>query len=186
MSELSGANWVKRFPGSQSLDDLEDSFSAQVKNFKAALEAAGAHTNVTSTKRPAERAYLMHWSWRIAKAGQVPSTVPSMSGVDIQWDHGSASASTAAAVAMVQGYGIDTLSIAPSLTSRHVEGKAIDMHVSWLGTLRIRLTDGSTPDITSTPRNSTNADLIAVGKTYGVIHFLNTSADPAHWSTDGH
>jgi hypothetical protein len=40
-------------------------------------------------------------------------------------------------------------------------------------------------NIDSTPRDSSNAELIAVSKTYGVIHFINVAKDKIHWSTDG-
>jgi hypothetical protein len=86
---------------------------------------------------------------------------------------------------MVDGYGTGRLKVAPSLTSRHVEGKAIDMQITWSGTLEIKKKDGKSVKITSAPRDSTNADLIAVGKTYGVIHFHDVQKDKVHWSTDG-
>jgi hypothetical protein len=36
------------------------------------------------------------------------------------------------------------------------------------------------------PRNGDNTELIAVGATYAVIHFVTAGADRVHWSTDGH
>jgi len=86
---------------------------------------------------------------------------------------------------MVAAYGIDNLQVSPSLTSRHIEGKAIDMIITWERALTIRKRDGSAVSITSTPRDGTNADLIEVGKSYGVIHFKAAQKDKVHWSTDG-
>ncbi len=97
--ELSGGAWVAKFPGGRSVEDLENTFRANVKAFQGAFSAAGASIIVVSTCRPRERAYLMHWSWMIVKQ---------------------------------------------------------------------------------------NADLIAVGATYNVIHFGDAQKDRTHWSTDGH
>jgi hypothetical protein len=186
MAELSGSVWVARFPGTNSVDDLEATFQANVRKFMAALEAGSATLDAVSTYRPPERAYLMHWSWMIVKQGQDPQTVPPMAGVDIQWWHGSQPASLAGAQAMVTGYGIGSLGVAPALSSRHTERKAIDLAVTWDGTLKVKNADGTETSITSTPRDSTNADLIAVGGTYNVVHFLTPANDKNHWSTDGH
>lgn len=182
---LSGASWHDQFPTSTSIDDLESGFAAKVKLFIAALTAAGATTTINATKRPAERAYLMHWAWKIAKDGYDASKVPAKEGVNIEWWHGDAAKSKAAAQEMCDKYEINNLQVAPSLTSRHIEGKAIDMEVSWSETLKIATADGKTQEITSTPRDSTNADLIAVAKGYGVIHFTEVEKDKIHWSTDG-
>jgi hypothetical protein len=86
---------------------------------------------------------------------------------------------------MVDGYGTGHLKVAPSLTSWHIEGKAIDMNVTWKGTLSIKKKDGGTVRITSAPRDSSNADLTEVGKGYGVVHFRQADKDRTHWSTDG-
>ena len=184
-STLSGASWVSQFPGSADINDLEPTFGADVKNFTAAIEEAGGTISISSTYRPPERAYLIHWSWEIAKNNYNAQTVPSIGGVNINWWHGNAAASKQAAQDMVNGYGTNNLQVSPSLTSRHIERKAIDMDISWTGNLNIKKADGSRKNITSTPRDSTNSDLIAVGKTYNVIHFINVAKDPPHWSTDG-
>jgi hypothetical protein len=111
--------------------------------------------------------------------------VPPRPGVDIVWLHTTApgqpdlARSKAAAEAMVNGYGIV---FKPALTSRHTEGRAIDMTISWSGSLTIAGADGSSSTIVSTPRNGSNPELQAVGRSYGVIK-LRT--DPPHWSSDG-
>ena len=57
--------------------------------------------------------------------------------------------------------------VAPAVSSRHTEKKAVDMTIAWTGTLSIKNKDGTTKSIATTPRDGTNADLIAVGATYG-------------------
>ena len=185
-AELSGAAWVAKFPGSKAIADLEDDFEAKVTAFHGMLGTAGATTTITSTLRPKERAFLMHWSWKIVKDGQDPQMIPTMAGVDINWWHGDLTTSKAKAQEMVNGYGINGLGVAPALNSRHTEGKAIDMQVTWSGNLSVTKKDGTAVTISSTPRDSTNVDLITVAATYGVIHFTNVAADKVHWSTDGH
>jgi hypothetical protein len=182
----SGADWCAKFPDGNDVSQLDNGFRESFKKFKSAVDASGATSNVLSVRRPLERAYLMHWSYLIAKSGQDPQSVPAMDGVDIDWWHGNAASSKQAAQAMVDGYGIDGLGVAPALNSRHTEGKAVDMAVTWSDNLTIKKADGTNVAITSGPRDSTNSDLIEVAKSYSVIHFLNAANDRNHWSTDGH
>lgn len=184
-TQLSGAAWVKKFPGSVSVDDLDPAFGANVKAFMKAAGDAGAKIAVTSTLRPKERAYLMHWSWQIAKMNQDAMKVPAMNGVNINWWHGSQDISKQKAQEMVAAYGIDGLKVSPALSSRHTEGKAIDMQITWNNTLTIKNKTGTSVTVDTTPRDSTNAKLIEVGATYGVIHFTDVPKDEVHWSTDG-
>jgi hypothetical protein len=128
----------------------------------------------------------MHFSFAVARESLDPGAVPAMAGVDIQWMHQTPAgrpdlaASKMAAEQMVLGYGIV---FKPALTSRHIEGKAIDMTISWQGDLKIATAAGTTVTITSLPRSGDNTDLHAVGRTYGVIKL---ATDPPHWSSDGH
>jgi D-alanyl-D-alanine dipeptidase len=179
---LSGAWWCGEFPDTAALSDLEDAFEKKVRKFIDAMEAAGARVHVSSTLRPSERMYLMHYCWRIAKEGMAAKDVPTKAGVDIKWVHPEDAQSVAAARAMVAGYNIVRR---PSLTSRHSEGKAIDMTISWAGDLVITDAAGKSVKITSTPRNGENADLARVGAGYGVIKAI-FAGDPPHWSNDGH
>lgn len=187
----SGASWVAEFPTSTSLDDLSAPFSTQAASFIAALSAAGATAVVSATLRPPNRAFLMHWAWKIVNSNTHPRTVPEREGVDIQWDHEdsngvySSTQSVAAAQAMVNGYGMKSLKVVPSLTSRHIEGKAIDMSISWAGSLSIVSADGSTVTVSTEPRTGMNPRLQAVGASYGVIKFIGGAKDKPHWSTDG-
>jgi hypothetical protein len=95
-----------------------------------ALADAGANVTIAATFRPPERAYLMHFAWEIAHGNISPRDVPAMAGVAIEWVHSNAAASRAAAQEMVDGYGMAFIA---ALRSRHTEGRAIDMSISWVG-----------------------------------------------------
>lgn len=189
--QLSGALWVSKFPTSTRLDEMNSAFAISVASFLSALNAAGASVAISATLRPANRAFLMHWAWKIVNADADPLTIPEREGVDIQWGHLNEKGdycrekSVAAATAMVNGYGMGNLRVAPALTSRHIEGKAIDMTISWTGTLSIKDAMGRTVDISTHPKTGMNEDLHAVGATYRVIKFKGGDKDKPHWSTDG-
>jgi Putative peptidoglycan binding domain len=180
---LSGAAWFRanqgKYPNSKSVDKLDGVFGMNVKDFTGALEDAKAKVVVEATKRDAGRAYLMHWSYFIAKGKVKPSAVPKRAGINIEWDHGDDEASKKAAQEMVKLFGIVH---EPALTSRHIEGKAIDMTISWSGDLKIKNRKGDEVTIKSSPRNGQNKELQQVGKSYGVIKLVS---DPPHWSSDG-
>lgn len=183
----SGATWVAQFPTSTSTSDLDASFKSSVDNFISALNTAGATVNISATYRPPERAYLMHYSYRIAKDGLDPASVPAMAGVDICWVHRNAqgqadnAAAKAAANAMVNSYGIV---YAPALESRHTQKLAIDMSIGWTGDLKIKKADGTDTTITSKPHTGAgNTDLHSVGAGYGAKKLVS---DAPHWSSDGH
>jgi hypothetical protein len=178
--ERSGRSWVARFPGSRSLTYLKAGFRQAAEAFIGSMKDAGATVRISATFRPPERAYLMHFAWAIARLGANPSTVPPMAGVDIEWDHGNASASRSAAEEMVLGYG---LSVQAALNSRHTERRAVDMSISWSGTLSLRNGSGGTTNIATTPRSGQNAQLHTVGRSFGVFKLVS---DPPHWSDDGH
>ena len=127
----------------------------------------------------------MHWAWRIVKDDYDVQKVPAKEGININWWHGSQKMSIKAVQDMVFGYEINNLKVAPSLTSHHITGKAIDMSISWSGELKIKNANGTELTIKSSPRDGTNSELITVGKTYGVIHYTDVEADKPHWSTDG-
>lgn len=149
-----GVSWVALYPTSRFLDDLVEPFQTGVRHFLADLAARGCTVRVSATRRPSERAWLMHWAWWIARdmqpADMAPRTLPD--GATIEW-------TLDGAKEMVTAYG---LAYRPSLTSRHIQGRAIDMRV-----------DGWT---------SSMADLYALGARHGVRKLLS---DPPHWSDDG-
>lgn len=189
--ELSGKAWTTRFAGSNSLGDLKMPFRDQVQAFIDALRRANATVKIAATFRPPERAYLMHWSWRIVKQGFDPSKVPSIPGVDIQWVHTgtdgkySREASVAAANEMVEGFEIKDLGVAPALSSRHTNGFGIDMRISWIGHLSIVDADGNTVEIVHWPHSGLNPTLQQVGASYGVIKYNRRGRDDPHWSDNG-
>lgn len=182
--EPSGPQWVERFPGSVSLDDLVPDFRDRVRAFVRVLRDGGAKVRITATFRPPERAWLMHWNWLIAK-GRDPSAVPYLSGLDIAWQHTKASApdpaaSRLAATAMVARYGI---AYQPTLASRHTQRRAVDMTIGWKGVLHTHDSSGALQIVTTRPRNGLNYKLIEIAKSFGVVKLFK---DPPHWSDDGH
>jgi hypothetical protein len=78
------------------------------------------------------------------------------------------------------------LNVAPALQSNHISGTAVDMAVSWQGTLTIKRRDGTAVQITSLPCTGMNPELKSVGATYGVLKFVGGASDIPHWSADGH
>lgn len=183
---LSGRSWVSKFPTSRDPEDLASPFRENVKRFLQALQDSGCGVTISATYRPKERAYLMHYAYRIAREGLSPTSVPALSGVDIQWDHRKAngqldlSASRNAAEDMVLAYGI---AFRPALNSNHTRKLAIDMTITWSGSLKIKNAGGSAVTISSSPRTGQNSELVKVGASYGVIKL---QSDPPHWSSDGH
>lgn len=191
LQPLSGAQWCAKFPGSRSVEELESPFKESVNSFLNALRDAGANVVISATLRPPQRAFLMHWSWRIAKQGADPKAIPIREGVDIKWDHPDSTGtysrdrSVSAAQAMVNGYGINRLRVAPALRSRHIDGMAIDMAIDWAGSLVVADKAGRKVVIATSPRSGMNSALHMVGKTYGVTKFLGGDKDRPHWSLDG-
>lgn len=171
--QLSGAHWVAQFPTSRSTGDLASPFKDNVEAFIAAIEAAGGEVDIAATLRPPQRAYLMHWAWMIGKLGADPTNVPAQAGVDIVWDHGDNAASVTAAKAMIAGY---QLVHKPSLGSRHIKGKAIDMDITGIVGKTMKDQEGSDVEIASVQV------LYSVGASYGVRKLVS---DPPHWSDTG-
>jgi hypothetical protein len=181
---LSGATWwhanQARFPNSAAIGDLIQPFRDNVTAFLAELKEAGATVKVSATRRNRTRAQLMHYSWRIAHGSIAPKDVPALPGCAITWDHGNLAASKQGAQEMVDLFGI---AFQPSLTSRHIEGRAIDMTIGWTGTIQLR-DKARRPHAIGAPRSGeSNTDLHTIGATYGVRKLVS---DPPHWSDDGH
>jgi len=178
--EVSGAQWVARYPTSTSLGDLVPAFSKAVTRFIAAIEAAGGSVAISATYRPPERAYLMHYAWAIAKEGASPTSIAAKAGVNIDWAHLDAKgksdqkAAVKAALAMVNGYGMAHSAV---LVSRHTEKRAIDMTISGVVGKSVNDANGKAIAIKSL------RDLNPVGKSYGVVKLVS---DAPHWSDDGH
>ncbi len=182
------AEWQElgeQVPGSASLDTLKGGFASSAKRFVAALRGAKANVDIKATFRPPQRAFLMHWAWEVAH-GTDPKKVPALSGVGIDWVHKDKegkvdlAASKKAAQEMVEGYDMAHQAV---LKTRHEEGLAVDMVITWAGALKIADAKGKTVEVKSSPQNNNNKDLQAVALTYGV-HKLGS--DYPHWSSDGH
>ncbi len=183
-TNLSGAAWwhanQARFPTSHSINDLASPFRENVQSFFNALIAAGATVQIGSTRRNEKRAYLMHYSWDIAKGLIDPAQVPAKAGVDIRWDHGQLAQSKMAAQAMMDLF---DLAHRPSLTSLHISGLAIDMDITWSGTLEVKKKNGDSVAISAPRDGASNTTLHGIGATYGV---KKLASDPPHWSSTGH
>jgi D-alanyl-D-alanine dipeptidase len=176
--ELSGIQWVDQYPTSHSLDDLVSPFKENAKAFYAALIDASASVSIGSTLRPKERAFLMYTAYCIASGVIKPENAPIYPGVDINWTHPSPEASIAAAKAMVDGYHIVH---APAFPTKHSTGTAMDMTVTWAGTIWVAQANQVKKEI-STPADNSNPLLQQVAETYGVVKL---ASDPPHWSDDG-
>ena len=178
--ELSGAQWVARYPTSKSISDLKSPFKENLQAFYDALIHAGAEVRISATLRPEQRAFLMRTSYDIAKKTIKPEAAPKLAGLAIDWVHPTNDESVKAAQAMVNGYGIV---YRPAFPTKHSTGTAIDMAVTWNGTLNIKLADGTVKAIVSGPRDNSNHELHLTANSYNV-HKLVT--DPPHWSDSGH
>ena len=185
----SGSYWVTwanaNAKNSDKIVDLAEPFRTNVKAFIQALEDAGATVSVTATKRAAKRAYLFHWSWKIALGKVKPSAAKPMVGVDIEWDHSDLKASKAGAKEMVHGFGLaipPDSNVAPSLTSNHIAGNAIDMGITWTGNIQVAKKDGKLVKVAYMTNANVNGQLHTVGASYRVIKHMS---DKPHWSYYG-
>ena len=194
--ELSGPEWVERYPASDKLVDLDTAFGNQVSRFINALEKAGANVEILATSWPPERAYLMHFAWLIANEELDPRQVPPLEEIEFDtdvssdlafdWWHGTLDASQKAAEEMLKTLGIAEVEQTPPLASKHVTGEAIDMRITWGGpTLLIADPLGEEIEIIGGPRDETHPELMALGAAYGVIHYGEPDDDAVHWSVDG-
>lgn len=181
-----GAVWWRknqtRYPNSRDINTLEPTFLRHVSAFISALRAGGASVVVSSTRRSPQRAYLMHYAWLVATGQIEPSRVPPRPGVIIDWDLGDDKASRKGAQEMVDLAG---MAYVAALSSNHTRGTAIDMNISWKGSLTLKGPGSAPPwQITSTPRTGAgNTDLHAVAATVFAIRKLKS--DPPHWSFNG-
>lgn len=144
-----GVTWCDRYPTSRSVTDLAEPFRGNVVRFLAELASRGCTVHIAATRRPAERAYLMRGAWDVAHGAEPPAP---RADIPITW-------TLDGARAMVARYG---LAYRPSLTSRHIDGRAVDMSIAgWTGT---------------------SDELYALGASFGVRKLVS---DPPHWSDDG-
>lgn len=189
MERKSGKHWVQwanvNAVNSKSISTLDPSFKSKVESFIKALVEAGATVKVEATRRNAKRAYLFHWSWMIFLEKAKPSDAPAMKDVDIQWDHGDKAESIKGAKEMVEGFGLavpPASTVAPSLISNHISGKAVDMKITWNGKIKVKKNNGREIEISYTGRQNSNQKLIEAGESYGV---KKLRTDEPHWSYNG-
>lgn len=189
MGKKSGREWVTwanaHATNSSKVEDLESGFRTKAKEFIATLQAAGATVTVSATRRSDKRAYLFHWSWKIHLDRCTPSDPPPKAGVDIEWDHGDLAASKQGAKEMVEGFGLavpPASTVAPSLTSNHIAGRAIDMTITWTGTLQVKNKAGVVVSVPFMSDVNANTALHQVGESYGV---KKLRSDAPHWSHNG-
>lgn len=190
MKTKSGKFWVTwasaHARDSSSLDDLVEPFKTSVKTFIKALQDAGATVKVGNTLRSEKRAYLFHWCWLVGLGKSKASESGSLPGVDIDWDHGDADKSKAGSKEMIDGFGLavpPNSTNAPSLTSNHISGQAVDMTITWAATMKIKKKDGSEESVVFMSDVNQNMKLHSVGASYGV---QKLATDAPHWSFDGH
>ena len=196
---LSGSKWVtwanSNATNSNKMSDLSASFKPKAEAFIKALKDAGASVTVRSTLRSRKRAYLFHWSWRVSLGKDAKGNVAASqeteadkdveAGVDIKWDHGDETKSKAGAQQMVDGFALAVppkSKIAPSKTSKHITGTAIDMDITWSGKLKVKKKDGTEVEIDFMEDVNKNTKLHEVGESYGV---KKLATDAPHWSDTG-
>ncbi|GAA4360046.1 hypothetical protein [Kangiella marina] len=189
MATKSGKYWVtwanSNALNSNSISDLDSTFQPKINAFIKALKDAGATVTVSTTKRSPKRAYLFHWSWKISQGKCKPQDAKSMVGVDIDWDHGDAAKSKAGALEMVRGFGLAVPPrsvFPPSLSSNHIQGKAIDMTINWKNNLKVKKKDGTVMTIAYMQNVNGNSMLHKLGESYGV---KKLKSDAPHWSYNG-
>ena len=199
---LSGAAWCSKYQDPKSTDAMNDDVKGDAAAFIAALEAAGASVTINSTVRPPERSYLMYWASKIAfskdpeaVAKQAQSDPEKQGNVskDITWSHGNAAKTKQAAQAMVDTYQIGS---AVARKSKHNEGGAMDISISWSKKLTITGKNGEKIETKTKSglivRDTTNIDkgILAAGKTFGLLNYngpenAGSKRDAVHWSRSG-
>lgn len=184
--EFSGRKWCARFPGKDTLADLNASFRPKATRFIDALKAASIKVDINAVFRPPERSYLMYWAFMICR-GTAPTDVPPYPNVNIDWAHRGPdgnpdlAAANQAAEDMCKGYGIKPHSKSQQVgrpgRSRHNHGAAVDMNINGYVGKVVKDATGSDVKITGF---STLKD---IGLTYGVIYYPKENM---HWSDTGH
>jgi hypothetical protein len=132
---LSGAHWNKiatdRWGGATpNIAELESGFGSDLQKFMDMLRANNIKPKLTSAFRPKQRSYLFHWCLEVANGRMAPKDVPTMEGVEINWDHGNEAKSRQAAQALAVSFGLVGVA---ALTSNHNSGLAADMVMDFKG-----------------------------------------------------
>lgn len=147
-----GASWCERFPTSKTTASLVQPFRKNVQRFITELERRGCTVTINATRRPEQRAWLMRQAWDIVFRDLNPSKVEVRADIPISW-------TLRGAQEMVVTY---DLAYRPSLTSRHIDGRAVDLEIDgWKGS---------------------DQELWDLGASFGVHKLIE---DRPHWSDDG-
>ena len=212
-TELSGVQWVGRFGGSRSENDLIEPFRTNLGKFIEAMRNAGMTVKVNATYRPDKRAFLMHFSGKLASGAIAPKDVPTYAArkvdtyiapqdrgeyatnFEIEWDHGDLEKSKQAARAMQTGY---STVFPPAYPSKHTARLAVDMWITWVGVF----VETPVPHFEITIKDAKNNDVIISTKIQNVEHDAASHdktlqavgetygvqklvSDKPHWSDDG-
>lgn len=86
---------------------------------------------------------------------------------------------------MVDALSMRRLRTKPALRSQHNLGLAIDMAISWQGTVAVKDATGNMVQMETAPHTGMYRQLIAVGATYGVKKYCGGGRDVPHWSNTG-
>jgi Bacterial SH3 domain/Bacterial toxin homologue of phage lysozyme, C-term len=185
--QRSGANWVQiananGWSNTTAFSALDASWGPLAEAFVNGLRAAGASVRITAGLRHPNRAFLMHYAWGVAHGQYTPAQANAACrgrGIDIQWDHGNAAASRAAAQALVSAFGLVHQA---SITSNHVRGLAIDMEISGLPA-SITFNGQTYSTRRGAGGSAAAASVAPIGRDNGVIWF--GAGDYVHWSQNG-
>jgi hypothetical protein len=179
----SSAEWTERYPESADIDDLDDKLSVGTENFINVVEDAGADVEIIRTLVPPERAYLMHWSYRIAKEGFNPDLVPYMEDVDIRWSHDDPKLSRQAAWEMVNSYAISDLKAPPALVSPYTLGQVISMSIRWFSPLTVNRHQDDEYIIEDFPFDATNPLILMLAQKHELEYlFTVPDSDIVHFT----
>jgi len=206
-AKLSGAHWKAtadaKWADSSSLSDLDSGFKASMDKFLEMLTANNITTGEYTTKRPKQRAYLLHFSVEVKNGTTAPKDVPKEDGVDIIWDHGDDAKSKKAAGEMVDAFGI----VGPAaLISNHIAGNAIDMKFDFTKMVKdkdgnntitykkdgkevsrpLKIADEAVMGVKAKGRSISSIgdrELSKAGEDFGVKRHIDN--DIVHWSTTG-
>jgi hypothetical protein len=207
VQRLSGKHWAaiagRKWPESSRIEDLGEAFRPKAQSFIAMLNENHVDVDVASTLRPPERAYLYHYCLEVAAGRIAPNAVPRLATVDIEWDHGDAETSKAAASEMASAFGLVGVAAYPS---NHSGGNALDMKMGFGRNTRDGKTSvayrrtpsddpvtrelaiGDEAVIGTSARGKRIAgiadrELSKAGSDFGVVRAIDS--DIVHWSLDG-
>jgi hypothetical protein len=184
----SGTRWhsiadARGWSNSTAFSSLDPSWGTRARGFVELLRASGAAVDVSAGRRHPSRAFLMHYAWGVAHGQYTPAQANDASrahGIPIDWDHGDATTSRAAALAQADAFQMVTQAV---LDSSHIRGLAIDVTISNLpASITI---DGRTHAMARGASGRTaDSSVAAIGRAMGVI--WGGPGDDVHWSHNGH